>query len=114
MPGLARHCKTSESLPVQVWRRPAMSAPRSLSGGKRTYRGHRISVVIDPTRTSGTLINKCGWRQPIGLPPMHLFAGRLVCATKLTCLFPNLHDFVLRPQTLELSIVEGTGCYHNA
>lgn len=29
-----------------------MSDLRSLSGGKRTYRGHRISVVIDPKRTS--------------------------------------------------------------
>jgi putative tryptophan/tyrosine transport system substrate-binding protein len=29
-----------------------MSALRSLSGGKRTYRGHRISVVIDPQATS--------------------------------------------------------------
>jgi hypothetical protein len=25
-----------------------MSAVRSLSGDKRTYRGHRISVAIDP------------------------------------------------------------------
>ena len=29
---------------------PSMSALRSLSGHKRTYRGHRISVVNDPKR----------------------------------------------------------------
>src|ERR1035437_3006587 len=38
---------------------------------------------------------------------IHLFAGRLVCATELTCLLPNLLNFVLRPQTGELYIVEG-------
>lgn len=45
---------------------------------------------------------------------MHLLAGRLVYAAKLTCLLPNVHHFVLRQQTSELYIVEGTGCYHNA
>jgi len=32
-------------------RHPAMSALRSLSGEERTWRGHRVSVAIDPTRT---------------------------------------------------------------
>jgi hypothetical protein len=40
--------------------------------------------------------------------------GRLVRATKLTCLLTNLDYFVLRQQTLELNIVEGAGCHHNA
>ena len=32
-----------------------MSALRSLSGDERTYRGHRISAVIDASRTLATL-----------------------------------------------------------
>ena len=43
-----------------------------------------------------------------------LFARRLVCATNLDCVFPNLHDFILGQQTSELYVLENFGCYHNA
>jgi hypothetical protein len=42
------------------------------------------------------------------LPPMRLLTGRLVYATKLTCLLPNLLYFVLRPKTSERYVVDGT------
>ena len=32
--------------------RPGMSAVPSLSEGKQTWRGHRVSVAIDPQRSS--------------------------------------------------------------
>jgi hypothetical protein len=52
---------------------------------------------------------RIGEWQPCRLPPVSLLAGRLVCATKLACLFPNLHNFVLRKQTSEFWIADGTG-----
>jgi hypothetical protein len=51
---------------------------------------------------------KKGWWQPGRLPPTRLLTGRLVCATKLTCLLPNLLHFVLRPQTSERYVLDGT------
>jgi hypothetical protein len=45
-----------------------MSDLRSLSGGKRTYRGHRISVVIDPEQT-------CQIGAPTGMRPLHFPAS---------------------------------------
>jgi hypothetical protein len=43
-----------------------------------------------------------------------LFARRLVCATNLNCVFPNLEDFILGQQASELYILENFGCYYNA
>src|SRR6202165_3531219 len=75
------------------------------------------TAQMTPFRTRRCVRRGC-WKKvggsPGRLPPTHSLTGWLVRATKLTCLLTNLHDFVLRPQTLELSIVEGTGCYHNA
>ncbi|MDB5567690.1 MAG: hypothetical protein JWP84_4256, partial [Tardiphaga sp.] len=68
-------------------------------------------------RTKRCVRRSC-WEKVGGVPdrrsPTHSLTRRLVRTTKLTCRLTNLHDFVLCPQTLELSIVEGTGCYHNA
>ena len=40
-----------------------MSVVRSLSGEKRTSHGHRVSVAIDPTKTSGIPLGEA--RDPV-------------------------------------------------
>jgi len=44
---------------------------------------------------------------------LHLLSGRFVFATKLSCLFPNLYQLVLREQTCELYMVHGSGRDNN-
>ena len=46
---------------VAPLRHPAMSAPWSLTGGKRTSHGQPISVEIDPTETSSLTRLEADW-----------------------------------------------------
>src|ERR1700716_449804 len=81
------------------------------------------SSQFDPNQTSGERYRAKLWRQrrrlaargllekgwhPGRLPPLHLLTGRLVYATKLTRLLPNLLYFVLRPKTSERYVLDGT------
>src|ERR1700682_518043 len=96
-------CRTAQNMSVHRGR-PEVTGGRS---------ERRECPLLDEALREAGLLGK-GWWQPGRLPTTHSLTGRLVRATKLTCLLTNFHDFVLRPETLELSIVEGTGCYHNA
>jgi hypothetical protein len=94
-------------------KRAAVSEFSLIWVGEFTDRLGSISLVTEDVLRKTGLQGK-GWWQPGWLPTMRLLTGRLVCATKLTCLLPNLLNFVLRPQARELYIVEGAAPHDNA
>ncbi len=47
-------------------------------------------------------------------PPPALFTGWLVCAAKLTCLFPNVSHFFLGHETRELNVMQRTAFHYDA
>ena len=118
-PGLrilaARLCHRSHSFPahapavlVDEWLRDsADSTQQQLQ--YRTTQDWRQRTPLPPM-----LLKRIGWTVSGAVPADQLATGRRVRAAKLDGLLPDLRNFVRRPQTREVGIMDRAGGDHGA